>query len=140
MQETSAGAVIYRRARGRVLFLLLLYEGGHWDFVKGHVEAGEREEETLARETREETGISDLVLVPGFREQIHYFYTRDGKKMSKDVAYFLAETKSAIVELSHEHDDFVWLALDDALAKVTYENSKNVLKKADTFIKKLVKS
>ena len=58
--EYSVGSVIYRRENGKILFLLLHYVSGHWDFVKGHKEKDETDLETLKRETFEETGIKDL--------------------------------------------------------------------------------
>ena len=48
--EKSCGAVIVRDGNG-IEYLLLQYETGHWDFVKGHVELGESEVETTSRET-----------------------------------------------------------------------------------------
>ena len=62
--EVSVGAVVYRVENGRRLYLLLHYPSGHFDFAKGHVEAGETEEMTLRRETDEETGIRDLAVSP----------------------------------------------------------------------------
>ena len=55
--EKSCGAICYTREEGapRVLVICHRY-GGHWAFPKGHVEAGESEEETAMREVREETG------------------------------------------------------------------------------------
>ena len=45
--EKSCGAICYTREEGapRVLVICHRY-GGHWAFPKGHVEAGESEEET----------------------------------------------------------------------------------------------
>jgi 8-oxo-dGTP pyrophosphatase MutT (NUDIX family) len=43
----------------------LLLQGGHWDFVKGHVEKNESERETVLRETEEE--VTDPNFIEGFR-------------------------------------------------------------------------
>ena len=51
--EPGAGGVVLS-VRGAVL--LLRYKGGGWTFPKGHIEAGERDEEAAVREVREETG------------------------------------------------------------------------------------
>src|SRR3989338_2449684 len=138
MKETSAGAVIYRvdEATGRQKYLLLHYGSGHWDFVKGHVEGKETEEETMKREALEESGLAGLGIVPGFREKISYFYKHDGKAVPKDVIFLLAKTKSPekSVRLSFEHSGFVWLFFDEAVRKVTFQNSKDVLSKADKFL------
>jgi 8-oxo-dGTP pyrophosphatase MutT (NUDIX family) len=97
------------------------------------VERGEEERATAMRETREETGIDDLVFVSGFRERIEYVYRRGGKLMHKEVIFFLARTRTETVELSKEHIGFEWLAYEDALAKLTFDNAKNVLRKAYAF-------
>lgn len=131
-EEHSAGAVIFRRTPEGPRLLLLEYgPGGHWDFVKGKVEPGETEEETVRRETAEETGIRDLRLSPGFRESILYHYRRpNGVTVRKTVTYFAGETETERVVISHEHSRFVWLPLDKALEKVTFENARRVLRAA----------
>lgn len=135
MKETSAGAIIYRM-EGRPKYLLLHYGSGHWDFVKGHVEGKETAQETMLREAKEESGLTDLRIIPGFNEKISYFFKRDGHAIAKDVIFLLAETKAAErdVKLSFEHSEYEWLPFDEAVKKVTYSNSKNVLKKADRFL------
>ena len=135
MKETSAGAVIFRIEKQQRLYLLLHYgPEGHWDFAKGHIEGKETEEQTMRREAAEETGITDVKVIPGFRHVISYFYQREGKHTAKDVIYLLAETKTAQVTISWEHSGFAWLPFEDALKKITYANSKIVLKKAAAFL------
>ncbi len=130
-KETSAGAVVFRRENGKVLYLLLHYDAGHWDFPKGHVEKGESNRETVRRETEEETGIRELNFVEGFEEKISYYYKQDGKTIYKEVFFYLAETEEKRVETSFEHKGFEWLEFGDALERLTYDNAKEVLKKAD---------
>ncbi len=133
-QESSSGAVVFREEGGRRLYLLLHYEAKHWDFPKGHVEKGENEEQTARRECEEETGINDLTLVPGFREIIEYFYKSKGKTMHKQVVFLLARTRKKEVTLSFEHIGFEWLPYKDALERLTFDNAKNVLRKAESFL------
>lgn len=134
--EKSCGIVIYREKDGINLYLLLHYPGGHWDFPKGHMEHGEGEHQTASRELVEETGISDFQFVDGFREEVSYEYRR-GKKMSnKQVIFFLAKTNLEEIKLSHEHHHFKWLPFGPAYNKLTFENAKNLLKKAKFFLEK----
>jgi bis(5'-nucleosidyl)-tetraphosphatase len=133
-KEKSAGAVIFRKAEDATKYLLLHYGSGHWDFVKGNVEPGEDELATIKREAKEETGMDDLNIVPRFREVISYFYRRGGEMIFKEVVFYLAETKKEDVKISYEHVGFEWLGFDDAYDKITYSNSKNVLKKAHSFL------
>ena len=131
--EKSCGAVIFRR-NGTRKYLLLHYEGGHWDFVKGHVEKGENERETVLRETEEETGITDLKFMEGYRELISYFYRRAGRTVRKEVVFYLLETDTEQVRLSREHVGFDWLTYDRAMERLTYKNAKDTLQKAQDFL------
>jgi len=136
IREKSAGVVIFRR-NPNLRFLLLHYPAGHWDFVKGHVEPGEDEIDTVIRETREETGISQLEFIFGFREEIEYYFRGNGRLHHKRVAFYLAETKQEDVRISHEHLGYAWLDYESALERLTFKNSKDVLKKAWAFLKKM---
>jgi 8-oxo-dGTP pyrophosphatase MutT (NUDIX family) len=128
--EKSCGVVVFREVLPERLYLLLHYEEGHWDFPKGHVERGEKEETTAFRELKEETGLSDVELVHGFREQISYRYGRGGKEFRKTVFFFLARTDADKITLSSEHVGFEWLTYEKALARLTFENARGVLGKA----------
>jgi len=135
-QEFSAGAVVFRKEKGGPLYLLLHYESGHWDFVKGNVEKGESAKQTAERETAEEAGISDLEFLEGFREKIEYFYRREGETVHKQVVFLLAETKTKDVKLSFEHIGSEWLDCRAARERLTYDNAKEILDKAHAFLVK----
>ncbi|HEY2584836.1 MAG TPA: NUDIX domain-containing protein [Tepidisphaeraceae bacterium] len=135
--ERSAGFVIFRKtASGGHEYLLLDY-GRHWDFAKGHVEKGEDELATATRELREETGIADARVVPGFRHPIRYFF-RDRKKglINKTVVFFLGETRTApsAVVISHEHEGFAFLPIEEALARLTFPTAREMLKRAEEML------
>lgn len=134
-EEKSAGAVVFRKENSTIKYLLLHYPGGHWGFPKGNIEKGETEGETIEREIEEETGIGRVEIIPGFRERIQYFYRRQGKLIRKVVIFLLAETEQEEVEVSHEHQDFEWLEYEEALERITFENAKNIIRKAEHFLK-----
>ncbi|NDF28804.1 MAG: NUDIX domain-containing protein [Nitrososphaeria archaeon] len=137
MQETSersAGIVLFREEDSKKMFLLLHYPSGHWDFVKGRIEKNESERQAALRETKEETGITDVEFIDGFEEKIHYAYQYDGKLVRKEVVFFLGKTKTLSVTLSDEHLDSVWLEYDDAHSKTTYQNAKGLLKKSKPLV------
>lgn len=136
VDEKSAGAVICLKDPNTNdrKFLLLHYTSGHWDFAKGNIEKNESEVQAVIRETKEETGISDLELVEGFREVVAYKYRHGNKLVNKEVAIFLAYTKTARVEISHEHIGYAWLSYDEAVRRLTYKNSKRVLEAAAEFL------
>jgi len=135
IEERSAGAVIFSEIPDGMIFLLLNYPSGHWDFVKGNIEEGETLRQTVVREIMEETGIFDVEFVNGFEDKIEYHYQRDGNMVHKEVVFFLAKTKTTDVKISHEHLGFVWLSFNDALKKLTYKNAQNILKKVKLGLK-----
>ena len=134
-RERSAGVLVFRRdAGGRRLFLLLDY-GRHWDYPKGHLEAGEDDEAAALRELREETGLVGADLVAGFSHTVRYhFYSSRKKHVEKDVIFFAAEVDSAAVTLSHEHRGYAWLDREAAMGQLTFDNARNVLRAADDFL------
>ncbi len=129
LEERSAGAILYQESPSGNLYLLLNYPSGHWDFVKGNIERGETLKQTVLREIKEETGISDVSFVEGFENKVEYHYQRDGELVRKEVVFFLARTATNHVKLSHEHLDFIWLKFNDALQRLTYKTAQNLLKK-----------
>jgi len=133
--EVSAGAVLHTMdENSEIKYLILNYSYRHWDFPKGNIEFGETETETIKREVMEETGIEDIKLIEGFRQQISYKYRKKSKLVNKSVIYYLAETNSNKVMLSFEHINFAWLNFNDALEKLSFDNSKRVLKNAKEFL------
>lgn len=134
IEEKSAGAVVFNKKNGKTNFLLLHYPTGHWDFPKGKIEKGETIIETVNREVSEETGIQNLEIIPRFKKNIIYYYRRDAGMIHKQVTYLLAHTLTKDVTLSHEHQNYVWLELEEAINKVTHNNSKNTLKAAAKFL------
>jgi len=138
MYEKSCGIVVFNEEGGKRKYLVLHYPGGHFDFPKGHVEKGEESDEhkTALRELEEETGIKDAELIEGFRHKVHYTYNKQGKPSFKEVVFFLGKTKTEDVKISFEHKNSMWLEYKEAFDKVTFENAKNLLEKAEAFLLK----
>ena len=136
IEETSAGIVLFRKEDSKNLFLLLHYPSGHWDFVKGKMEQGESIHETALRETKEETGITDIRFLENFEEWIKYDFQYMGELVHKKVVFFLAETKTKNVKISHEHLDYAWMDYNTAMEKTTFDNGKKVLERAQSLLAK----
>jgi 8-oxo-dGTP pyrophosphatase MutT (NUDIX family) len=137
IEETSAGIVLFRKEDSKTLFLLLHYPSGHWDFVKGKMERDESTHDTAIRETREETGITDIVFIENFEEWIKYDFQYQGELVHKKVVFFLAETKTEEVKISYEHLGYTWMDYNTAMKKTTFDNAKRVLTRAQILTKTL---
>ncbi|MCH8003291.1 MAG: NUDIX domain-containing protein [Nanoarchaeota archaeon] len=132
--ERSAGAIVFIKEK-EPIYLLLHYEAKHWDFPKGNIEKGEKDQETVKREIEEETGIKDIEIVKDFKEKIQYYFKFKDELINKTVIFYLAKTKTKQVKLSFEHIGSEWLPYDKAIEKLTFKNAKEILKNANNFLK-----
>ena len=128
-EEVSAGIILFNDNEDRK-FLLLNYPSKHWDFVKGKMEKDETPHETALRETKEETGISDVRMLDDWQMRTFYTFTLKGKEVEKEVFWFIGETDEYEITLSHEHRNFMWLEWDDAENQLNFDQSKEVLRGA----------
>lgn len=137
--EQSAGAIIFRRHGRGILYLLLQHTRGHWAFPKGHIEKGERSIDTARREINEETGISRIRFLPGYKETTKFRFkwppkTLDAESRLKFVVFYLGEVFSGKVILSEEHKAFRWVPYETALQILKHRNDKELLNKANNLV------
>jgi len=122
--EKSCGAVIFNETEDKIL--IIQQAEGHWGFPKGHVEDGETEVETAIREIKEETNL-DVEINEKFRYVEHYSPKED---VEKDVVFFVAKKIGGeIVAQEEEVQNIVWVSYAEAMERLTFESSKNVLEK-----------
>ena len=141
MKEFSAGALIFRKNKQASVFLLIYSNRNkEWGFPKGHIDAGETEEEAALREIKEETGLGELRLIDGFREELVYKAVSNreaskGSVIEKSTIYFLCESKSKDITVdADEITDFKWLMMNDALKLLPFDSLKELLGKAEVFL------
>ena len=133
--EKSCGVVTYIKLNNEIRYLLERQNNGFLSFPKGHVENNETELETAKRELLEETGLT-ADIKEGFREVINYYIPQ--YDVDKDVVLFVGEIDSLDYHRQEkEIADIVILDYQEAYNQLEFDNWKNVLKKADAFIKKL---
>lgn len=131
-KELSSGAVVYRKNK-KIEFLIVKHLKGHYSFPKGHLEHLETNEEAAIREIKEETGI-DVELDTSFT--IVNTYSKDYKSV-KDVTYFIGKAKNYDITVpDDEIESANWLSYEMALDILTYENDKEILKKAFDYLNK----
>ena len=131
--ERSYGAVVYKLADNKILYLIEHMVLGHISLPKGHIEKGETEEECAIREIKEETGL-DVILDTSFRETISYSPEKD---VMKDVTFFTALINSdKIFPQKEEVNHIEFLPYDEADKILTYQTDRDVLYKADKYLKR----
>jgi len=132
--ETSCGVVLVNFGS----ILLLQYPQGHWDFPKGHIEESDEDKKaTAARELSEETGISEIEFIDDFEYRTAYEFRHKGRLIEKQVFWFIAETETMSVSISHEHREHLWLEWDDAMKQLTHTESQGVLAAARTHMRSI---
>ncbi len=146
--EKSVGAIVFRIVDEKIEFLLIKYRNGHWEFPRGHVEDNETEYETMRREIKEETNISSLRVIKGFRETMSFSYKAHGQELldrkkdkscmyvHKKVIFYLVEAIEDDVIISHEHQKFQWLSFEEGYKKLTFKNAQDILLMAHKNLKK----
>ncbi|MGI0090878.1 MAG: bis(5'-nucleosyl)-tetraphosphatase [Nitrososphaerales archaeon] len=136
IEEISAGAVIFHDnpTKGIREYLVLHYPAGHWDFPKGAVEKGETEEQAAKREIFEETGLKVDTFISNFRKPIDYHYRRQDGLAHKRVIFFFAKSSENKIRISFEHSGYDWLNFEQSLRRLTFENARNVLREANTWL------
>ena len=120
--EKSCGCIIIYENK----VLLVEHNEGHWDFPKGHMEENETEVQTAIREVKEETNL-DVVVEENKKYIIEYYPKED---TFKQVIFFLATCKNVDIKRKEEEiKNIEWFKLEEAIERITYSNSKNILKK-----------
>ena len=132
----SCGAIVYRKLGPEVEFIAVKSKAnGHWGFPKGQMEKDENEEETAKREVFEETGLN-ICLFDGFRTKIDYILP---ESISKEVIFFIGRTSEKPVNIQQEEiHEFKWLNYNNMLKLLTFENSKELLLEAKSFLNNLI--
>ena len=143
VSQTAAGIVLFHVVEGERRYLLVrsaLTRRPIWEFPKGGVEAGETDEIAAERELQEEAGmrVGDYRVLGGFREEERYVFTQ-GKGEArtlivKRVVYFLAESNTDAVTISHEAEAYRWAAYDDAYRLLRFPGKRAVLERAEAFL------
>jgi len=136
-REFSAGGVLVRRLRGRWMMAAIRprrHDGGAvWALPKGHIDEGERGEETALREVAEETGAHGRSL--GKLGDVRYVYTWEGERVFKVVSFFLVRYEGGRLgdvpqAFRHEVAEVRWLPLEDAPRLLSYGGERDMARKA----------
>ena len=133
--EKSCGFVVYKKIDNINYYLLIKSLNGDVGFPKGHMELGETEIETAIRELKEETNV-EVNVINGFRYQIEYKLPNKIDTIKQSI-YFLGEYISGdIIKQDIEVSEARFVSYSEALDLLTFNDTKNILIKAEEFINK----
>ena len=130
-REFSCGGVVVRGTDCIVIVPMRRAAGGVQVLAlpKGHPEDGETPADAAVREVREEAGVDATV-----REKlgnVRYWYQRDGKRISKTVAFFLLDYVAGEPDdHDHEVEHARWIALEEAARSLTYKGERDMAERA----------
>ena len=108
---------------------------------KGLVDPGEDPQETAIREVFEETGLRASVTVK--LGDTRYVYVRtwgDQERVFKIVSFYLLLYESGTIddvapEMRIEVKQALWIGLDEAAAKLAYRGEKDMVKRAQSYLR-----
>lgn len=134
-RETSCGAVVFTLCGGERRYVIVRGKKGFFGFPKGHMEAGETEQETALREIKEETGLS-VQLIDGFRTEDEHPLIREGKPETiKKIIYFAAVyEKQETHAQESEITEIRLMTYEEAMKAFQFESSKRILAEANAFL------
>lgn len=121
--EKSCGCVIVYENK----VLLVEQKDEYWGFPKGHMEGKETEIQTAIREVKEETNV-DAIINESKRYVTKYY---PNPNLLKEVVFYLATCKKPELQPQEaEIRSIEWLPFEDAIERLTFEDSKEILRKA----------
>lgn len=131
VREYTAGGVVFRRRGDDIDILMIQDRLGRWTIPKGHVEPGEKIEETAVREVTEETGLTELKLGEKL-DKLHFFYRKEGKLIFMTTYVFLMEavgdSDAVVVEESEGIVDAKWFPQAEALRLIEYRDTERLFR------------
>ena len=124
----AAGGVVRRSDRSGQVGLAVIHRPAYddWTLPKGKIEPNESPEQCALREVREETGLRcELVRPLGCTAYV------DRRGRDKVACYWVMDVRGGRFRPGIEVDKLLWLSLDDAVRRLTYERDKTLLLQQD---------
>jgi bis(5'-nucleosidyl)-tetraphosphatase len=132
-QLSHAGGIVWKKIDSKPHFLLVTAKKtpSHWVFPKGHIKENEDPAEAALREVMEESGIKAYI-----NGTVGYGKYSTEKEMVR-VKFYLMEYLSEQKGKPTEPRDKKWCSFDDAMALLSFEDSRRLLRFAKCRLEEL---
>jgi nucleoside triphosphatase len=111
--EPTVGALVFN-LDGKIFLMKSHKMKGRFTVPGGHIELGERIEDALKREIKEETGLN-IFEIKFICVQEFIFDNAFWKKKHFIFLDYICKTDSSKVELNSESQEYIWSTLEEAL-------------------------
>jgi 8-oxo-dGTP pyrophosphatase MutT (NUDIX family) len=131
--EKRAGGIVIVNDDGQILFLLVTSNSNRtkWIIPAGHIEEGERAEETALREVEEEAGVKASIISD--LGSFQYNWYRDNKRILIDTHIYLMKF-SEIITQNPEGRQVKYFGFKEIMKMNLWEESRTFIEKAYQYI------
>ena len=148
-KRTSSGGVIFRPdtsdskhpGYNSEVALVAVKDRKIWCLPKGIIDKGEDPPTAAQREVREETGLTGEIIDKIGPVSYWYFLREDRVRIHKTVHFYLLKyIEGSTDDHDHEVDEAKWFLIDEAVNQLSYKSEKDIMRKAQGMIEKILKS
>lgn len=129
VREQTSGGIVYRKNKAGEMEILLIQDAkDRWTIPKGHIEEGEKPDQTARREIEEETGLKEMK-VHAWLGKVDFRYRRQNSLVLIAMHVYLVEVSKYDQKLVKEEwmNDIKWFSALDALDKIEYEDISKLI-------------
>lgn len=137
----AAGGLLERNGQ-----LLLLHKHLKDEYVlpKGHIEPGESKEDAAVRETREETGFTNVEILADLGT-LRAEFDLDGVHYLRDETYYLMRLVDETRNITSDHDDAehdqtafrqLWVPAAEAADRLSFEPARTFARRATEWLRR----
>ena len=124
----SAGGIVLREQDVLLIRVSDVKGRAVWTFPKGRLNDRETSPDAAVREVEEETGWR--CRIDGELASSDYWFQREGRRIRKTVRWFRMRPIQEIGVPDGEVDEVLWLAVADAMERLTYPSDRDLLQSA----------
>lgn len=129
VREATAGGIVYRRDKDHKVEILLIQDTkGRWTIPKGHIEEGEKAQQTAKREIAEEVGLKHVEVLD-WLGKVHFRYRRIDRLVLMTMQIYLVKALADTDSFNKEDwiQEVRWFSFHDALDAIEYEDIGKIM-------------